>query len=76
MKKLKKVGQLPSYAILLTADVGGLYPSISHDSGLTAMYEKLEESEVKEIPSADLVDIVEFISKNNYFEFDSKGTNF
>ena len=41
-----------------------------HDSGLTTMYEKLEKKEVKEIPSADLVHIVELVLKNN-FEFDS-----
>ena len=36
------------------------------------MYEKSEERKVKEIPSADLVAIADFVLKNNYFEFDSK----
>ena len=54
---------LPS-AILVTADVGGLYPSIPHDSGLKAIYEKLQEREVKQIPWADLVNMAEFVLKS------------
>ena len=50
----------------------GLYPSILHDVGLKALNEKLEERSDKKVPSADLVDMAEFVLKNNFFEFDSK----
>ena len=63
---------MPSNAILVTADVVGLYPRISHEAGLEALYEKLEERVEKKIPSSDLVNMAEFVLKNNYFEFDSK----
>ena len=66
------MGQVPPSAILVTADMGGLYPSIPHDSGVKAIYEKLQEREVKQIPLADLVNMAEFVLKK-YFEFDSNG---
>ena len=50
----------------------GLYPSIPHEAGLEALYEKLEERVEKKIPSSDLVNMAEFVLKNNYLEFDSK----
>ena len=50
----------------------GLYPSIPHNVGLKALYEKLEERSDEKVPSTNLVDMVEFALKNNFFEFDSK----
>ena len=50
----------------------GLYTSILHDIGLKVLYKKLEERSDKKVPSADLVDMAEFVLKNNFFEFDSK----
>ena len=58
--------------LLVTVDVVGLYPRISHEAGLEALYEKFEERVGKKIPSSDLVNMAEFVLKNNYFEFDSK----
>ena len=49
----------------------GLYPSIPHDAGLKALYGKLEERSDKKVPSADLVEMAEFVFKNNFFEFSS-----
>ena len=71
LEKLKHLGKVPSNAILVTADVVGLYPSIPHEAGLEALYEKLEERVEKKIPSSDIVNMAEFVLKNNYFEFDS-----
>ena len=50
----------------------GLYPSIPHDAGLKALYEKLKERTEKKIPSANLVEMADFVLKNNFFEFDTK----
>ena len=33
LEKLKELGKVPPNAILVTADVVGLYPSIPHDAG-------------------------------------------
>ena len=50
-----------------------LYPRIPHNAGLNKLYKKLEERSDKKVPSADLVDMAEFVLKNNFFEFYSKG---
>ena len=50
----------------------GLYSSIPHEPGLEALYEKLKERMQKKIPSSDLVNMAEFVLKNNCFELDSK----
>ena len=43
-----------------------------HEAGLQVLYEKLEERTDKKIPSTDLVEMAEFILKNNFFEFETK----
>ena len=72
LDKPKHQGNVPSNAILVKADVVGPYPSIPHEAGLKHVYEKLEERVEKKIPSSDLVNMTEFVLKNNYLEFDSK----
>ena len=62
---------MPPNAILVTADIVALYPSIPHDTGLKVLHEKLEERNDKSVPTADLVDMAEFVLNNNYFEYDS-----
>ena len=41
LKKIKNLGPFPENAILVTADVVGLYPSIPHEEGLPAVEEAL-----------------------------------
>ena len=50
----------------------GLYPSIPHQAGLSALKEALENRSVKKIPTENLVKMAEFVLKNNLFEFNSK----
>ena len=69
LEKLRKLGKVPPDAILVTADVVGLDPSIPHDAGLKFFHEKLEERNGKSFPTADLVNTTDFLLKNNYFEF-------
>ena len=57
---------------MVTADVVGLYPSIPHDAGLQALHETLEKRTNKIIPTNTLVEMAEFVLKNNYFEFDGQ----
>ena len=68
LKNLKKV---PDNAILFTADVVGLYPSIQQNEGLEVVKKQLYNFYEKSIPIEDLVKMAEFILKNNYFESNS-----
>ena len=45
--KSRKLGKIPGNAILVPADVVGLYPSISHNVGLRAVKEVLGKREQK-----------------------------
>ena len=70
--KTKNVSTIPGNAILVTADVVGLYPRIPHEAGLRALREALDKQDKKCIPTEDLVKMAEFVLKNNFFEFNSK----
>ena len=54
---------------MVTADVTALYPSILHDVGLKALREVLDNRDEKKIPIEELVQMAEFLLKNNFFEF-------
>ena len=66
INKIKSMHSLPKNAILLTADVVGLYPSTSHGAGLKAPRETLEERDLQKILTNDLVKIAEFAIKSNF----------
>ena len=72
LRKLKELAEVPENAILVTADVVGLYPSIPHSDGLEALSVKLEERVDKSIATEDLLQMAKFVLKNNFFEFNSK----
>ena len=69
INKIKNLKNIPSNSILVTADIVGLYPSISHDSGLNAIKEALEKRVRKSVPTSDILKLMKFALKNNYFEF-------
>ena len=71
LTKIKQLGPIPEGAILVTADVAGLYPNIPHEDGLNALKETLQKRNDLKVPAQVLVDMAEFVLKNNYFEFDS-----
>ena len=70
--KIKNI-DIPNDALLVTADVIGLHPSITHEAGLSALREEIkgDKRTRKEIPSENLIKMAEFVSKNNFFEFDT-----
>jgi GTP:adenosylcobinamide-phosphate guanylyltransferase len=47
--------KLKENALLVTADVTSLYPSIPHEDGLRALHTKLEEREDKTVSSESLI---------------------
>ena len=72
INKTKNLSTIPDNAILVTADIVGLYPSIPHEAGLRALREALDKQDKKCIPTEDLIKMAEFVLKNNFFEFNSK----
>ena len=60
INKIRKMGSIPDNAILVTAYVTVLYPSIPHDVGLEALREVLDKREQKKIPTEELVQMAEF----------------
>ena len=70
--KTKNPSNIPDNAILVTAEVVGLYPSIPHEAGLRTLREALDKQNEKGIPTEDLVKMAEIVLKNNCFEFNSK----
>ena len=67
MKKVKYLGQIPDRAILVTGDMLGLYPSITHKGGLEAQRRRPTKRETSEIPTEDIVQMAEFVLINNFF---------
>ena len=67
VNKIKSIHSLPKNAILGTANLVGLNPSIFH--GLKAPIETLEKRDLQKISTNDLVKMAEFVLKSNFFEF-------
>ena len=72
LERIKNINTLPENAMIVTADVVGLYPSIPHEAGLSALKKVLENRSVKKIPTENLIKMAEFVLKNNIFEFNNK----
>ena len=72
INKTENFTTIPGNAILVTADVVGLYPSMPHEAGLRALREASDKQDKKSIPTEDLIKTAEFVLKNNFFEFNSK----
>ena len=70
-KKIGRIGDIPEYTILVTADLEGLYPNIPQKAGLKALKNALENREQKHIPTETLISMTEFLLKNNFFESNS-----
>ena len=72
IEKIKRISNIPDDAILVTADVVGLYPSILHEFGFKALEEALERRDSMQISTFDLVKMAKFVLQNNYFEFNGE----
>ena len=72
ISKIKDLNNIPQGALLVTADVVGLYPSIPHDLGLKSLREVLEKRKLKPVSTDDLVRMAEFLLQNNCFEFNGE----
>ena len=72
INKIRTIENIPEGAILVTADVVGLYPSIPHEAGLNSLKEALDNRGNKTINTEDLIKMASFVLKNNLFEFNGK----
>ena len=72
LDKLKDLGEIPEGAILVTADVVGLYPSIPHTEGLEVLCKQYDKFLHKTVPTEDIIKMANFLLKKNFFEFNSK----
>ena len=66
LKRLKELGSVLQNALLVTADVVGLYPSIPHQDGLEALPIKLDQQEDRIIPTNDLLEMARFVLKQQF----------
>ena len=73
LEKLKRVEEIPKGAILVTADVDGLYSSIPDMMEAWKSFENSTiNSRTKSFPLEDIIKMADFVLKNNLFEFDCK----
>ena len=72
INKIKNLKNIPSNSILDTTEVVGLYSDIPHESGLNAIKEALENRERKPGPTSDILKMLKFVLKTNYFGFNRK----
>ena len=72
VNKMRRMGSITDNVILARADATELYPSIPHNVGLKALREVLDKREQKKIPTAELVQMAEFVLKNNLFELNGQ----
>ena len=72
IKKLNNINYIPQDVRMVTADLVGLHPSISHDAGLEAIRKALDNREKKKISNDDLTKMAELVLKNSCFEFNGK----
>ena len=72
LAKLKAAGEVPKGAILVKADVVGLYPSTPHSEGLDILKKQYENYPNKKVSAEDIGKMADFVLNNILFAFDSK----
>ena len=63
LEKLRAIGEIPRAAILITADVVGLYPSIPHDEGYLFTYLFIYLFIGKTVPTEDMIKMASLLLK-------------
>ena len=63
INKIWRMVSIPGNALLVTADVTALYPSIPHDVGLKVLREISDKREQRKIFTEELVQMAEFVLK-------------
>ena len=69
---MKKI-DIPGDGLLVTTDITVLYASTPLKIGLKVVRNAFENRNYEQITTESLIKMAEFVSKNNYFEFDCSG---
>ena len=69
LRKLRSLPNLPNDIILRTVDCGILYPNTPHDVDLSALCERLDLRQEKDVTTSTQVTVAEVVVKNNIFNF-------
>ena len=72
LKKLRSLPNLPDHIILYTVDIVGLYPNIPHEKGLSALRQRLDLRQEKNVNTSTPVAPAEVLLRNNIFTFKEK----
>ena len=72
LKRIKNIGKIPEGAILVTADVVGLFSNKPHGESLVAPRKRLKERETPRAATEELIIMADFVLKNNFFEFNGE----
>ena len=69
LKKLYSLGTLPDDIVLCTVDIVGLYSNIPHGKGLSALRERTDLRQGKDVNTSAQEELAEVVLKNNIFAF-------
>ena len=69
MKKLRDLPDLPEDSVICTIGVVGLYLRIPNEESLRFLRNILEKRSNKNVSTDTLIELVELVLQNNYFEF-------
>ena len=72
LQKHRSFPNLPDNIILCTVDVVSLYSNIPHDEVLSALCKRIDLKQFKDVTKSMLVELAEFVCKNNIFTFKEK----
>ena len=72
LARLSEIGSIMEGAFLCTVDVVGLYPSIPHSEGLSAIREALGRRLNPVVATDTLIGLASLVLSNNYFEFSNR----
>ena len=73
LKKIENIGKIAEGAILVTADVVGLYPNIPHGVGLETIRKRLNETETPRVPTEELMKMADFVLKKIFLSLRNRG---
>lgn len=72
LEKLRSISNLPNNILLCARYVVGVYPTIPHDEGLSALRKRLSERDEKDVSTDTLVELAESVLKSSIFSFNEK----
>ena len=72
LDKLEDLGEITEGAILVNADMFGMYSIVSHIEGLEVLCKQYDKFLPKKLPIKNIIKMANFVLKSNFFEFNYK----